>query len=185
MLEHRQDCGRISFSLVPWEQKGSVREAFVTWKHRGAEAAERQARRENTPLAPSDGTSPADPHPGDSKQGQTWGWERGKNSLVIDTTGKERQRESHKRQMTFPTKEDEKCWTLGRMIWTNRLGPYFRQGFIKAGFIQSFHSEWSLLLSVPKPRQVCRRETLLQPIIQVVSQQMLEIWGLKEQLLFP
>lgn len=162
--------GRISSFLMPWEQKGTIWETLVIWKHRVAEAAARHARRGKQPSGTSRWCiSHRSPLPRGNKQGQMWGWEQGKQQPGHKERGKEMQRECHNRQMTFPTFEDDKCWTLGRMIWLNRLRPYFRQGFIKAGFVQSFHSEWNLLLSVTKPQQVCRRETLLHSIIHVVS----------------
>lgn len=123
-----------------------------------AEAAARHATRGKQPSGTSRWCiSHRSLLPRDNKQGTTWGWE-GKQQPGHKESRKEMQRDCHKRQMTFPTFEDEKCWTLGRMIWVNRLRPYFRQGFIKAGFTQSFHSEWNLLLSVPKLRQVYRRD---------------------------
>lgn len=162
--------GRISSFFMPWEQKGTIWEALVIWKHRVAEAAARHARRGKQPSGISRWCiSHRSPLPRDNKQGQTWGWEQGKQQSGHKERGKEMQTKCYERQMTFPTFEDDKCWTLGSMIWVNTLRPYFRQGFIKAGFVQSFHSEWNLLLSVTKPRQVCRRETLLHSIIHVVS----------------
>lgn len=84
-----QDLGRICSFRTPWEQKGSVWEALVIWKHRVAEAAARRAPREKQPAGTSRWClSHRSPRPRDSKQGQTWGWKRGRNSTVTNRRGK-------------------------------------------------------------------------------------------------